>query len=196
MSEMSEGFGPVKHYKAPKKGGDFAMFGDQPLARIMFKGIFDWEELYRFIKRWFEDQQYFFEEGTFKSGSDDFGKEQEFKWKGERKVDNYYKYTITIEMHSWGVRPVEVIEKGKKKTMYKGRFIMEFFGKVETDYQGMWKKSQFALNVKNFLDRYFLKSERMAIYVDRLYYNITKLHAEVKEHLKMHSRGNAYKDMW
>ena len=194
---MVEGYEPVKHPAAPKKGGDFPLMpGDHPIARIMFKGVFDWDSVYKFIKRWFNDRGYFFEEGTYKTKSDTFGKEEEFKWKGWRKVDEYYKFNIKIEMHSWGLRPVEVIEKGKKKKLYKGKFIMEFYGDVETDYQGMWRTSKFALNVKNFIDRFFWKGERMALYVDQLYYIITKFHSEIKEHLKMHSQGNAYKDNW
>lgn len=194
---MVEGYKPVKHPGRLPMGGDFEFLpGKHPLNRIMFKGIFDWETLYAFIKNWFEDREYFFEEGTLKTKDDKFGKETEYKWSGWRKVDEYYKYTIKIELHLWGLRPVEVVEHGEKKKLYKGKFIMEFSGKVETDYQGIWKTSRFALNMKNFIDKYFWKGERMALHVDKLWYIMTKLHGEVKELLKMHSKGNAYKDNW
>ena len=190
-----EEFEPVKHYKAPSKGGDVGMFGEHPISRIMFKGIFDWEGLYHFIKRWFAEHDYKYEEGVFKSNSSgDIGKEQEFKWKGQRKVTEYYKYKIKLEMHSWDMRPVEVVEKGKKKKRWKGKFMLEFYADLETDYQGWWKKSQFALNIKRFLDRFVWKKERMFIYADQLYYSVQRFQSEVKVYLKMHSKGNAYKD--
>lgn len=183
---------PVKHPKPPSKSGDFGIFGKRPAARIMFKGVFDWDGLYHFIRKWFQDREYYFEEGTLKSKGDDFGKEEEYKWAGKRKITDYYQYKIKVEMHSWGIRPVDIIEKGKKKRMYKGKFILEFYADLVTDYQGMWKKSPFALNVKKFLDRFVWKNERMAVYVDKLWYTVYKFHGQVKEYLDMTSKGNAY----
>ena len=82
------------------------------------------------------------------------GPEEEFKWNGWRNITDYYRYSIDIAMKTYGIKKIEIVEKGKKKTMYKGKFILELRGTVITDYQGRLKGSIFLYNLKNFLDRF------------------------------------------
>ena len=187
----------VVHPQVYKKGGDLNLIGDHPVARIIYEGVFDWDGLYKFIVEWYKNRHYYFEEADHKYKVPTiFGIEEEIKWTGWRNITDYYRYWIYLYIHTFDTRKIEVMEKGKKKTMYKGRFILEFRGKVETDYQGRFKDSIFAHHIKRFLDRFIFFRPMDIIWADRLYYIILKFHARVKGHIDMTGKGHAYEDVW
>jgi len=197
VNNMPEKYEKVVHPPIYKKGGDVALWGKHPVARIIFDGIFDWEGLYEFIVEWYKNRRYYFEEADYKYKVPTmYGTEEEFKWSGWRNVTDYYRYWVHLYIQTFDTRKIEVVENGKKKTMYRGRFILEFRGVVETDYQGRFKDSLFAHNVKGFLDRFIFFKPMDVVWNDRLYYIILKFHARVKEHVDMTSKGHAYEDVW
>ena len=191
-------YSPVKRPPKYKKEGDSnLMEGGHPYSRIIYDGVFDWDGLYQFIVNWFRNRHYYFEEKDYKYKVPTiFGIEEEFKWNGWRKVTDYYKYDITLEMHTFDVRKIEIVENGEKKTMYKGRFILEFWGKVETDYQGRFQDNPFGLALKKFLDRFIFFKPMDDVWSDRLHYIIEKFEGQIKEYLDMTGKGNAFEDVW
>ena len=173
------------------------LIGDHPVARIMFDGIFDWDEVYEFIVGWFKHRRYFFEEKDYKYKiPSPAGPEEEFKWNGWRNITDYYRYSVDLQMKTYGIKKIEIVDKGKKRTMYKGKFILEFRGTVITDYQGRFTGSAFLESLKQFLDRFIFNRQMENIWSDRLYYVILKFHARIKEYLDMESKGHAYEDVW
>jgi hypothetical protein len=171
--------------------------GGHPVARIEFNGIFDMEDLYKYIGNWFKTRRYFFQEEAYKHKIPTiFGEENEIKVNGWRKITKYYKYNIKVFIHSYDVRKIEIKEKGKKKTLSKGRILIEFSGDVETDYQGVFKSTPLLKKAGEFLDRFIFDKPMDVVWSDRLYYIILKFHARVKEHLNMTTKGNAYEDVW
>ena len=190
---------PRKVVRPPryKAGGNVKLIGNHPVARIIFDGIFDWDGLYNFIVDWFKHRRYYFEEKDYKYKiPSPAGPEEEFKWNGWRNITDYYRYSIDLHMKTYGIKKIEIVEKGKKKTIYKGKFILEFRGTVITDYQDRLKGSVFLHNLKNFLDRFIFSKPMGIVWGDRLYYIILKFHARIKEHLNMEGKGHAYEDVW
>ena len=173
-----------------KKGGDMPMMGEHPIARIMYKGIYDFDGLYKFIINWYKDREYYLEQKDYTNKIPTiFGKEEEFKLNGWRKVTAYYKFEVDVYLHLWDTSSVEIIENGKKKKKYKGRIMIEFSGKIETDYVGMWEKSRGALELKKFLDRFIFKKHMQEEWSAELYLSILNLHARVKEFMDMTGKG-------
>ncbi len=188
---------PVKRPPKYEKEGDSKLMGNHPYSRIIYDGVFDWDGLYHFIVKWFRNRHYFFEEEDYKYKVPTiFGVEEEFKWTGWRKVTEYYKYNIKLEMHTFDVRKIEIVEKGEKKTMYKGKFILEFWGDVETDYQKRFQDNPFGLQLKKFLDRFIFFKPMDNMWSDRLHYIIEKFEGQIKEYLDMTGKGNAFEDVW
>jgi hypothetical protein len=188
---------PYKPPKIPKKSGDEKLFGGQPIGRVAYKGVLDWDKVYSYVREWFSERKYDFDEYDYKhKEGTKYGIEEEFKWKAKRKIDDYYRYKITVEVHNWDMRRVEVIEKGQKKKLWKGRVLMEFYAEVETDYQGVWKRGPFALELKKFVDQFINKPERKAVYTDRLLYMVQRLQGRVREIMNMEAKKNAHEIRW
>ncbi|MCK5107556.1 MAG: hypothetical protein KAQ83_02420 [Nanoarchaeota archaeon] len=191
---MSNVYQPPK--KVPKNAAN-ENFDGYSVARIAYKGVFDWDAVYKYVMEWFSERKYEFDEDDYKhKEGTKIGIEEELKWKGNRKINAYYRYFITIEVHSWDMRRVEVIENGKKKKLWKGRILMEFYAEVKADWQGIWKNGPLAFELKKFVDQYVHRPERNAVWVDRLYYITYKLQAGVREILKMESKNNAHEHRW
>ena len=188
---------PYTPPKVPKNTSNVPLLGNHSLARIAYKGVFDWDEIYRYAKEWFSERKYEFDEDDYKhKDGSKYGVEEEFSWKANRKINAYYRYFINIGIHTWDMRRVEVIEKGKKKMLWKGSILMEFNAEVVADWQGVWMQGPLALELKKFVDQYVHKPERMAIYTDRLYYMVYKLQASIREILNMAAKNDAHDHRW
>lgn len=173
-----------------KKGGDMPMMGEHPIARIIYKGIFDFDGLYKFILNWFKDREYYLEQKDYTHKIPTiFGKEEEFKLNGWRKVTSYYKFVVDVYIHLWDISSVEIIENGKKIKRQKGRAMIEFSGNIETDYVGLWKKSKGAFELKKFLDRFIFRKHMTEEWSAKLYLSVLNLHARVKEYMDMTGKG-------
>jgi len=187
---MSAKHVPVKTPPPFYSGGNLPLMGPHPIARIMYKGTFDFHGLYKFIINWLKDREYHVEQEdyVFKIPTI-FGKEEEFKLGGWRKVTAYYKYVIKVYIHSFDIREVEIIEKGKKKKRYKGRILIEFSGDIQTDYQGIFKESKFTHDLKKFLDRFVFRTKLINEWSVEIYWGVLNLEARVKEFLNMTGKG-------
>ena len=159
---------------------------------LKFKGVFDFEGLYRLMAKWFMDRQYDFYEKLFKNKPP----ELEIEWVAKRKVDELYQFKIRLYFHLWDVKEVEAIKEGVKKKLTSCRMIIEFDPSVIIDYQDRWSESKFTQSLLKFYVLNVVKREVELKYADPLWYINYRLHNLVKEYLDMEVKGNAYADMW
>ena len=159
---------------------------------IQYKGVWDMQDLYEFIASFFHRQKFkFYESRYIQKRPGPFGPETYYVWKAERKAEEYYKFLITIFLHTYDTQDIEVVMKdGSKKTFTKGRIWIQFTGKVEMDYEGKWEESAFYATLRNFYHKYVIWKKIEGIWWDNLYYTVfLKLQSLVKERLKMESEG-------
>ena len=65
---------------------------------IMYKGLYDFDKLYKAIEDWFNVYQYEYHEKQFKNKEYNVGDELEIKLSGDKKVDEYAKYVIELHV--------------------------------------------------------------------------------------------------
>ena len=66
-----------------------------PSIKIKEKSIFNLDELYKILIRWFELHQYDFQEREYRDEDMGEGKKHlEIKWYAEKKIDDYIKFVI------------------------------------------------------------------------------------------------------
>ena len=98
----------------------------------------------------------------------------------------------TFDMHDIEV----VLKDGTKKKMAKGRLWIQISHSVMTDYEKIWEKSAFLAHLKSFYNKYIVKKKFEGVWWDELYYKIVmRLHALIKERLKMASEGSEFRHM-
>ncbi|MFC1698074.1 hypothetical protein ACFL1H_07055 [Nanoarchaeota archaeon] len=159
------------------------------IQSIKWKGVLDWEGLYKVMFQWFMRYKYIFTENTLKSAWGPFGQEFEIEWDAWRKVTNYVKYVVEIYVHAWDKRDVEVVKDGKKKTMQHIRFNMEFNVRIETDYQGKLSGTPFKDKLRNFYEKYIIRKDLAFDHWDPLYYQISGLREVIKKFLDSQVQG-------
>ncbi|MBW3015627.1 hypothetical protein KY330_04355 [Candidatus Woesearchaeota archaeon] len=164
----------------------------QNMPIIRFKGIFDFDGLYKLMVKWFQDRLYIFQEPTYKDKAGSDGREVEISWESEKKISDFYEYHITVDFHLWDMQPVEVILEGEKRILTKARMEIVIKSYVVADYQNRWERTAFTSALLNFYFSYIVGRRMGATIWDPLYYRSYKLHTLIKDFLKLESRGSAY----
>ena len=176
------------------KPEDFIHFKEAPTppVYIQYKGIFDMQDLYETIADFFRQKKFkFYETQQRLRRPSPFGAEILYAFKATRKVEEFYQWIVEINIETFDLRDIEVVLKdGTKKKMTKGRLWIQINGKCETDYEGLWEKSAFLAHLKSFYNKYIVKKIFEGVWWDELQYKIVlRLHALIKERLKMASEG-------
>ena len=159
---------------------------------IQYRGIFDMDDLYLAVADFFRQKKFkLYEIQQRHRRPGPFGAEILYQYRATRKVEDYYSWTVDIILETFDLRDVEVVLKdGTKKKMSKGRLWVQIQGRVDVDYEGLWNKSAFMAQLKNFYNKYIIKKRIESVWWDQLQYKIVlALHALIKERLKMVSEG-------
>lgn len=160
---------------------------------IRYTGIFDFDGLYKAMVGWLKARRYWFFEDTYKhKPGGPFGKELEIKWIAKKKVTEFYDTSMTINIHIWDLKDVEVIKEGKKIKLQKARMEIRFDADITLDYQKQWEKSSWTQALFTFYRKYIIKQEWESLWWDTIYYRLLKFHAFTKNYLDMQTKGNEY----
>lgn len=157
--------------------------------KIRYKGLFDFEGLYRMIVAWYKSQRYELNEDLYKDKTDTpLGNEIEIKWTGTKEVDPLVRYTVKIYIHIWEGKEVEIIDGPIKRKLMRARMNIDFSPTVLFDYQNLFKGRKFMrpvfsrLNQRDFEFKYF----------GDLMMAMIKFHTKTKRFLHMEGSEGAY----
>ncbi len=157
------------------------------IPRIRFKGVFDWKGLYRFMRAWYDENRYLFDEKRYKHKGD----EVEVELTGKRKIDQMYRFQVFMSIHIWELRDVEVEENGRKVKKNHGRFELTINGKIEVDYSGRFSEGKWSKMIGKLWFR-VVKNDFDSNVADVFYYDLYKLHRDLKSYLNMTMDTNAF----
>ena len=163
-----------------------------PIVYLQFKGIMDLQDVYETIADFFRQKKFkLYEKQQRLRRPSPFGSEILYAFEAKRKVDDYHEWLVNINIETFDTRDIEVVLKdGTKKKMTKGRIWVQLYGNCATDYEKIWEKSAFLAHLKSFYNKYIVRRRFEGILWDDLYYKIVlRLHALLKERLKMISEG-------
>lgn len=163
-----------------------------PVSNIRFKGVFDYDGLMQLVYDWMDRRKFKIIEKIYKHKGGAAGWEFERELEGTRKVTDYIKYVITVAIHTWDTKEVEVIKDGKKMKLNKGRLEIKMNIGIELDYAGRWESSEAMEKVRNFFHSYIIKKEIAFKHADPLYYGMLALHTSIKKFLAMEGATSAY----
>ena len=165
---------------------------------IQYKGIFDMQDLYESIADFFRQKKFkFYEKQQRLRKPGPFGAEILYQFEARRKAEDYYEFIVNVTIETFDMHDIEVVLKdGTKKKMTKGRIWIQILGNCVTDYEKVWEKSAFLAHLKSFYNKYIVKKKFEGVWWDELQYKIVlRLHALIKERLKMASEGSEFRHM-
>ncbi len=171
---------------------DAFKFPDKVSPIIRYNGIFDFDKLYRDMAAWFGKNGFELQEDNYKHKTPmPIGCEQEIKWKGWLKTNEYARYWIHVHFHIWDLQDIEVVKDGVKKKMSKGKLFIILSIQLDLDYSNRFKGKSGIL-LQNLLRNYIMKKTIENSWQDELVYRMYKLHEVIKESLGMESCYNSH----
>lgn len=166
---------------------------DPPLL-IRYKGVFDYDGMYKMMHAWLVSKRFLFHEDKYKDKvSTPFGNEIEAKWSAEKKVTEFVMEKISIEFHLWDAAETEIIKDGKKVKMYKARMEIKFFAELMLDYNKKFSEgTTFAKKLGKFYVENIIYWDWRIRYANALEYAVYDLQTKVKKYLNMDTGSSAY----
>lgn len=153
---------------------------------LRYKGVYDFEGLYKLLISWFNDMDYRYIEAVYKDKSDTpFGNEVEWKMVPDKEVTDFVKYKLGIYVHLWDVKEFEAERHGKKVKLCDGRVkVVIERATVEFDYQNYFNSKRLE-GLRNFMISKMFKKHYELNYIDPLEKEMLDLQAKIKAHLGM-----------
>lgn len=165
---------------------DFSLYGFH--RTIKYRGIFDFDGLYKFMAKWIKDHDFDFYERRIL----DKPPYRIHKMEGRKKVSFYVMFLLLPEIWLWEAKPVEIIKDGHIKHLTEARMKIVINGGYITDYDGDFEKSDGLKKIENFLNNKILYHENLLKYFDYFDYYLYDFMTDVKRFLEMESATNAY----
>ncbi len=166
-----------------------------PPVILRYTGLFDFDGLYAAVIDWAKHYNWWWHEKVYKHKvPNPLGAEQEMKWELEKKITDYIKYVIKIEVIMQDLTELEVEVNGKTKSLSNGKIFITMNGVLMWDWQKRFEgKGRFVEWMGNFYNKVIFKKELESVYGDQLFYRIWNLHAVMKKFLDMQTKKYAYK---
>ena|SRR3989338_87075 len=163
---------------------------------ILFKGIFDFDELYKKVYDWLTFRGFQLHETKFKKKAKEFGLEIEVNWEAWMKLNEMVKNWYSLHFHIWDASYIETVVNGEKKKLMKARIFLRLERKVDFDYGGTYDESKLKKMLRKFLVQVVYKMYFDAFWEDKLRFKLYELSNVVKETLDMQIKGNESWDVW
>ncbi len=153
--------------------------------KIKQRSVFNLDELYKIMWRWFELYGYDMQELEYRDSLEGNSKHLEIKWKSIKRIDDYLQFVIITNFLILGLENVEVEQEGVKIKTNKGEVEINFSAILEKDYEDKWTDSGYSRVIRDVYDKYVIKN-RIETLEGELYEEIYKLIDEVKAFLNLH----------
>ena len=152
--------------------------------KIKQRAVFNLDELYKIMWRWFELYGYDMQELEYRDSLEGGSKHLEIKWRSKKQIDDYLEFHILTNFLILGLEKVEIEQDGVKTKADKGEVEMSFTAFINKDPEDKWDKGLNKI-IRNTYDKYIIRS-RIESLEGELYEELYKLLDEVKAFLNLH----------
>ncbi|MCX6712017.1 MAG: hypothetical protein NT139_03205 [Candidatus Woesearchaeota archaeon] len=153
--------------------------------KIKQGSVFNFDELYKSLFRWFEAYGYEFHEDEYKEVQSEKGKQIEILWTADRIFDAYVKFVIETNFFITGLVDVEVEQEGLKIKTNKATIEFRISAYLVKDYKGEWEKTGILRSLREIWDKILFR-KRMEQYEDVLYEEVNNYMDEIKAFLNLY----------
>ncbi len=157
-------------------------------SKIKFKGIFIFEDFYRFCYDWLVDETaILLSEDKYSEKIQQDGKLIEIIWTGYRNVTDYFRFEIRVEFRIIGMTDVEVNEGGKKLKMNKGTIEMKLQGILSKDYKGKFEKNASQKFLRSIYEKWVIPA-RVEQFEERIIKDCDEFLSQAKAYLDLEGK--------
>lgn len=165
-----------------------------PVMRVRYNGLFDFDTLYAAIVDWGKNYGYRVHEKSYKHKvPSPKGAEQQIAFEMDKTVDNFVRYMLKVNIHTWDMMEVNVDVAGRKKQLTNARIEVQIQYVLFMDWQK--KFSSDSSLVQLFSKMYFrlMKGTLEAVHFDGLHYRVVNFQAMIKKYFDLQAKANPYK---
>lgn len=163
---------------------------------LLYKGVFDYDELYKKVNDWMLFRGYQLHETIYEAKGKEYGKELRVDWEAWRKINEAVKLILKVHYQIWDIQYINVEQNGKSKKLMKARMYIRFTRQTEFDFSDSFGKTSFKMQLRKFLYLRVFKEFFDSLWEDKLRFKMYQLQSEVKEVLDMQTVGNEHWDVW
>ena len=124
---------------------------------LSYEGLFNLEELYYVMDIWMREKWWEKRERVHDFYDSPTGKQLVLDMEPWKKVTDYHRGWLKINVVAKDLKAVEVERDGKKIKVMKGKINFNFAGWLVTDYWGRWDNKPILFFMKTLFERYPLK---------------------------------------
>ena len=154
--------------------------------KVKQDSLFDLNEFYKQLWRWFELYDYNFAEQEYIDMEEPKGKHIELLWYADKKIDKYVKFVITVGFLILGIKEVEIEKGGVKVKTKKGSVEMRISAYLAKDYDDKWSDTPTKKGIRLLYERYIAR-KRLDIYGGKLEKEAYVLLNDIRSFLAMHN---------
>jgi hypothetical protein len=144
-------------------------------------GLFQFEPAFKAISSWFKAHSYEFIEKGHSEKVGSTGRTVESNWVAERKITDYVKFNVKVDVWLRDMTDVAMEKDGKKIKMNRGRIEFIFNADMEKNYADKYGESKFDEHkgtfsnfLKEIYEKYIIKS-KLSGFEDKLYNEVVDL---------------------
>ena len=154
-----------------------------PTHYIKYKGLFNFSDVMQSIRKWFEENNYRFEEPKHQWKVPSEGVEAEIKMKGEHKINEYVRYDIDVFVRTFDMKEVEMVKEGQKIKTNDGRIAIEVSGAAVFDWQNRFHGNKFLQNLQDFFHKFIIKQDIGDWWEDDIFIKVIELKQLIRSKL-------------
>jgi len=158
-------------------------------TKVKFSGVFSYKDFYKFCYDWLVDECGLnVEESEYGEKISGSSKEINIKWKGTRKVTDYFMFDARVEWKILGLSEVEVMQGDSKVKMNKCISLsLGIKGNLVRDYDGKWERTSTQKFWRGIYEKYVIKA-RIKEYEGKLFGMLTEFSEQAKSYLALEGK--------
>ena len=154
-------------------------------VRLSYEGLFNVNDLFMMIDSFFKEKGYDKREVRNIEIVKPEGKYIEIELMPWKKINDYVRHIIRVEMKMMNIKEVEVEKDGHRMRLNSGRVNFVFDAYLQTDWENKWDMKPMYFFIRTVFDKFVYKSyTNMA--EGLLVENVNQLHTYVKAFLNLY----------
>lgn len=154
-------------------------------ATLDYSGLFSVKDLHKEIKDWFGKNSYVWIEVQSSEFVKENGKEIYINLQPWKKISDYAKFQVKVEVFMTEVKDAEVEKDGVKVKLNKGSINIILDGYLITDYENRWEQKAMYVFIRTLYDKFILRSQ-LEKYEAILSDEVEQLRSIIKSHLNLY----------
>ena len=153
--------------------------------KITYEGLFSVTDLYQAVDNFFREKGFDKREVRNAEYIKPEGKYIEIEMMPWKKVSDYARHVIRVDMKMFRIKEVIVAQDGHKVKLNKGRINVIIDGFLDTDYEGRWETRPAFVFLRTVFDKFIYKTnvgEAEGLLVE----NVNQVHGMVKAMLNLY----------